>query len=269
MSPPPFADLGSFLDHRERQVAGTPNRSIFTSGHEIHRRVIAAGVRCYAAAPAGVPDDTAGRQSLRHDERVAAGLGTDAGGDLGKALAWLRSPRPPADLAEWRRVFPVIRAGLRARPRRVGGEPRLQDADADLGALPVQTCWPGDAGPLVTWPIVVTRPPGDDRFADYNLGVYRMQVLDDRSAILRWLPMRGGAAHHRAWAAAGQEIGADPAAMLATVMPAPGIGDRTLAGRHRRRPTFGDCPAGPSAARSRFAEIVLETVSATHTVEGR
>lgn len=82
----------------------------------------------------------------------------------------------------------------------------LRDVVSDLSQLPVQTCWPDDAGPLITWPVVVTRPPGSDDPAGYNLGIYRMQVLDRDRAIMRWLPMRGGAAHHRQWAAIGADL---------------------------------------------------------------
>ncbi|WP_346432810.1 UbiD family decarboxylase domain-containing protein [Breoghania sp.] len=70
------------------------------------------------------------------------------------------------------------------------------DLSPDLSLLPIQTCWPGDADPLITWAIVVTRPPGPDDPAKYNLGIYRMQVLDERRAVIRWPSMRGGAGHH-------------------------------------------------------------------------
>src|SRR5690606_22979797 len=96
---------------------------------------------------------------------------------------------------------------------------------------------PNDAGPLMTWPLVVTRPPGPDDPAVYNVGVYRMQVIGRDRAILRWLPMRGGAAHHRLWQARGEKmpvavvVGADPATMISAVMPAPeSVPELALAG---------------------------------------
>jgi 4-hydroxy-3-polyprenylbenzoate decarboxylase len=152
-----------------------------------------------------------------------------------------------------------------------------RDAGPDFSLLPVQTCWPGDAGPLITWPIVVTRLPGDDDFGAYNLGIYRMQVIGRDRAIMRWLPMRGGAAHYRVWRARGLEmpvavvIGADPATLIASVMPAPeGVPELALSGMiSDRRVRMAPCrdimlhvPAS--------AEIVLEgTVSPTETaIEG-
>ena len=170
-------------------------------------------------------------------------------------------------------LFPAAQAALRSRPKIVSEPKAWEDACADLSALPVQTCWPGDAGPLITWPIVVTRPPGPDGPSAYNLGIYRMQVLDKDAAILRWLPMRGGAAHHRLWAAQGLEmpvavvIGADPATILAAVMPAPeGVSELSLAGLlGGRRPELAPCRTIPLHVPA-SAEIVLEgTVSPTET----
>ncbi|MDR3373964.1 MAG: UbiD family decarboxylase, partial [Ancalomicrobiaceae bacterium] len=135
----------------------------------------------------------------------------------------------------------------------------------DLSALPVQTCWPGDAGPLITWGIVITRPPGADDPASYNLGVYRLQVIDKAAVIMRWLPMRGGAQHHRLWLARAEPmpvavvIGADPATMLAAVMPAPeGISELALAGIvGDSRPILTPCRSIPLNVPA-SAEIVLE-----------
>src|SRR3546814_4475118 len=79
----------------------------------------------------------------------------------------------------------------------------LQGSDIDLGRLPVQTCWPGEPAPLITWPLVVTRGPRPegDRADDFNLGIYRMQVLGRDRTVMRWLKHRGGAQHHRRWKA--------------------------------------------------------------------
>ena len=172
-----------------------------------------------------------------------------------------------------RPLYPAARAALRSRPKIVS-EPRSWNAvSPDFSLLPVQTCWPGDAGPLITWPIVITRPPGNDDASAYNLGVYRMQVLDKDAAIVRWLPMRGGAGHHRLWAERGLDmpmavvIGADPATILAAVMPAPeGVSELVLAGLlGGRRPELTPCRTIPIHVPA-SAEIVLEgTVSPTET----
>ncbi len=102
-------------------------------------------------------------------------------------------------------------------------------ADIDLAKLPIQTCWPGEPAPLITWPLVVTKGPSTDREDDYNLGIYRMQVLGPDRTVMRWLAHRGGAQHHRRWKAEGKReplpacavIGADPGTILAAVTPVP------------------------------------------------
>jgi len=99
----------------------------------------------------------------------------------------------------------------------------------DLNALPIQTCWPGEPAPLITWPLVVTKGPSESREDDFNLGIYRMQVIGKDRCIMRWLAHRGGAQHHRRWKAAGKPeplpacavLGADPGLILAAVTPVP------------------------------------------------
>ena len=164
-------------------------------------------------------------------ERVAAGLGIarDRVGDLGAFLAALRAPAPVEGMADALSRWPMLRAALAARPRVVRRAP-VQEVVAerpDLGALPVQTCWPGDAGPLITWPVVLTRPAGTEAedTARYNAGVYRAQVIGPDRVILRWLAHRGGAAHHRSWGAEPMPVavvlGADPALLLSAALPLP------------------------------------------------
>ncbi|WP_094023635.1 UbiD family decarboxylase [Maliponia aquimaris] len=165
-------------------------------------------------------------------ERVAAGLGLtrDQIPDLGEFLASLRSPAPVEGMRDaWSR-WPMLRAALMTRPHTVRRATVQQvDAAPDLLKLPVQTPWPGDAGPLITWPVVVTRPFGSEaaQVVRYNLGVYRAQVLGPDRLILRWLAHRGGAAHARSWAKAREPmpvaiaLGADPAMLLSAALPLP------------------------------------------------
>ena len=164
--------------------------------------------------------------------RVAAGLGLtlDQVPGFGAFLAALRSPAPVEGMRDALSRWPMLRAALSTRPRVVGRAPVQQvDAGPDLRALPVQVPWPGDAGPLVTWPVVVTRPHGSDaaQAARYNLGVYRAQVIGPDRLILRWLAHRGGAAHARSWAQAREPmpvavvLGADPATLLSAALPLP------------------------------------------------
>ena len=153
--------------------------------------------------------------------------------DVGELLAFLRSPEPPRGLKEAWDLLPLARTVMGMRPKTVGSAPVqevvLTGADIDLARLPVQTCWPGEPAPLITWPLVVTKGPSESREDDYNLGIYRMQVIGRDRTIMRWLAHRGGAQHHRRWKAAGKPdslpacavIGADPGTILAAVTPVP------------------------------------------------
>ncbi|MDV4146093.1 UbiD family decarboxylase [Shimia sp. FJ5] len=165
-------------------------------------------------------------------ERVAAGLGVapSAISDLGAFLAELRAPAPIRGLKDAMSRWPTLRTALTTRPNIMKRPPVQQiEAAPDLGALPIQTPWPEDAGPLITWPVVITRPHGSDpaQAADYNLGVYRAQVLGPDRLILRWLAHRGGAAHARTWHMRDEPmpvaiaLGADPATLLSAALPLP------------------------------------------------
>ncbi len=153
--------------------------------------------------------------------------------EVGALLAALRQPSPPKGLKEAWDMLPLARTAMDMRPKVVTRAPVqevvLTGADIDLGRLPVQTCWPGEPAPLITWPLVVTRGPSDEAEDDFNLGVYRMQVVGRDRTLMRWLAHRGGAQHHRRWIAAGRPsalpacavIGADPGTILAAVTPTP------------------------------------------------
>lgn len=181
---PLFPDFGSFLSHLDRNgelqkvEAPISTRLEIT---ELHRRVIAAkGPVLRFSTSLDERDVASGFPVVTNlfgtRERVAAGLGTDVPGlaTLGALLAWMKSPQPPQTLREARLMLPAARSALLARPRIVAAPRIWRELDPDFSLLPVQTCWPGDAGPLITWPVVVTRPPGEDDPAAYNLGVYRM-----------------------------------------------------------------------------------------------
>ncbi len=280
---PLFPGLGAFLAYLEERgelATVTAPVSMRLELTEIQRRVLAEdgpALRLTRAldqhgAPAGLPVVA---NLFGTPGRVASGLGTDVEGlgRLGALLAFLRTPQPPQSLRQARQLLPAARSALQTRPKIVGAPREWRNADPDFSLLPVQTCWPGDAGPLITWPVVVTRPPGADDAGAYNLGIYRMQVIGSDRAILRWLPMRGGAAHHRQWQARGEEmpvavvIGADPATLLAAVMPAPeGVPELALAGMiGGRRMGLAPCATIPLHVPA-SAEIVLEgTVAPAET----
>ncbi|KIC35091.1 UbiD family decarboxylase [Leisingera sp. ANG-M7] len=206
-------------------------------------------------------------------ERVAAGLGVslDRLDELGAFLAALRSPAPPEGLRDALSRWPMLKAALATRPKMVKTAPVQavvrEGAVADLSKLPVQTHWPRDAGPLITWPVVITRPHGSSPqdLSCCNAGVYRAQVLDRSRLIMRWLPHRGGAAHHRSWVSRGAKmpvavvLGADPATLLSAALPLPEtVSELTFAGAlGGARPRMVPCKSVPLMVPA-DAEIVLE-----------
>jgi 4-hydroxy-3-polyprenylbenzoate decarboxylase len=153
--------------------------------------------------------------------------------EVGELLAFLRQPEPPRGIKGALELLPLAQTVLSMRPRTVKTaavqQVVLKGEDIDLGRLPVQTCWPGEPAPLITWPLVVTKGPSDSREDDFNLGIYRMQVLGKDRAIMRWLAHRGGAQHYGRHKKAGKReplpacavIGADPGTILAAVTPVP------------------------------------------------
>ena len=166
-------------------------------------------------------------------KRVAMGMGEDdveALREIGKLLAYLKEPEPPKGLKDAWEKIPVFKQVLNMGPKVVKNaacqDVVIEGAQVDLGKLPIQTCWPGDAGPLITWALVITKGPHKDR---QNLGIYRQQVIAKNKVIMRWLTHRGGALDFREWQQAhpGQPfpvsvaLGADPATILAAVTPIP------------------------------------------------
>ncbi len=153
--------------------------------------------------------------------------------EVGELLAFLRQPEPPRGLADAMEMLPLAKTVMSMRPKTVKTAPVqavvLTGDQIDLAKLPVQTCWPGEPAPLITWPLVVTKGPSDSKEDDFNLGIYRMQVLGPNKTVMRWLAHRGGAQHHRRWKASGKReplpacavLGADPGTILAAVTPVP------------------------------------------------
>jgi len=166
-------------------------------------------------------------------ERVALGMGRDSVGalrELGQLLAYLKAPEPPRGWKDAWEKLPLLKQVLSMRPREVSGAPCQEivweGPAVDLSRLPIQTCWPEDAAPLITWGLVVTRNPNRSR---QNLGIYRQQVIAPNKVIMRWLAHRGGAldfrdhrlAHPRTPFPVAVALGADPATMLGAVTPVP------------------------------------------------
>lgn len=166
-------------------------------------------------------------------ERVAMGMGEDsveALREVGELLAFLKEPEPPKGLKDAWEKLPVFKQVLNMAPKVVSKAACqkivLEGDDVDLTKLPIQTCWPGDAAPLITWALVVTKGPNKER---QNLGIYRQQVIAKNKVIMRWLAHRGGALDYKDWQEKhpGEKfpvavaLGADPATILAAVTPVP------------------------------------------------
>jgi 4-hydroxy-3-polyprenylbenzoate decarboxylase len=207
-------------------------------------------------------------------ERVAWGMGREPHElrALGEQLAWLKQPEPPGGWREAFEMFPLLKTVMAMKPKTVSNAPCqeivLRESDVDLTALPIQTCWPGEPAPLITWPLVVTQgpKPKEDRADNFNLGIYRMQLLGKNQTLMRWLKHRGGAQHHARWKEARREplpvaavIGADPATILAAVTPVPDtMSEYQFAGLLRgEKVELVDCKTVPLKVPAE-AEIVLE-----------
>ncbi len=204
--------------------------------------------------------------------RVALGMGTEsvqALREVGELLASLKEPEAPRGFKDALGKVAMLKSALwDMAPKEIRGalcqSVVWEGTDVDLGRLPIQTCWPGDAGPLITWGLVVTRGPHKAR---QNLGIYRQQVIGRNKLIMRWLPHRGGALDFRDHALAnpGQQfpiavaLGADPATTLGAVTPVPdSLSEYQFAGLLRGARTETTRCIGSALTVPARAEIVLE-----------
>ena len=206
--------------------------------------------------------------------RVALAMGRDSIDELrevGKLLAFLKEPEPPQGVRDAFGKLPLLKQALwDMAPKEVSGAPCqhiIQEGeDVDLAKLPVQTCWPGDVGPLITWGLTVTRGPNKKR---QNIGIYRQQIIARNKVIMRWLAHRGGALDFRdhCESSPGQPfpvavaLGADPATILGAVTPVPDtLSEYQFAGLLRgSRTELAKC-LGSELRVPAYAEIVLEGV---------
>lgn len=190
--------------------------------------------------------------------------------EVGELLAFLRQPEPPRGFRDAMELLPLARTVMAMRPSTVKKAPCqeivLTGKDIDLDRLPIQGCWPGEPAPLITWPLVVTKGPSDDKQDDFNLGIYRMQKLSKDRTLMRWLKHRGGAQHYQRWKGARPDplpaaavLGADPGTILAAVTPVPDtLSEYQFAGLLRgRKAELVACKTVPLKVPAE-AEIVLE-----------
>lgn len=204
-------------------------------------------------------------------KRVAMGMGqesVEALREVGKLLAYLKEPDPPKGLKDAWSKLPVLRQVLNMAPKVLNRAPCQEvvweGADIDLGKIPIQICWPGDAAPLITWGLTVTRGPNKTR---QNLGIYRQQVIAPNKVIMRWLAHRGGALDFRDFCLRNPgkpypiavALGADPATILGAVTPVPdSLSEYQFAGLLRGSKTEVVKCIGNDLQVPASAEIVLE-----------
>ena len=205
------------------------------------------------------------------EQRVAKAMGesqVEALREIGKLLAFLKEPEPPKGFMDAVKTLPIYRKILDMSPK-VVKNPKCQEIeitgkDVDLSILPIQTCWPGDAGPLITWGLVTTRGPTKSR---QNMGIYRQQVIGKNRVIMRWLSHRGGALDYKEWKEQkGDEpfpisvtLGCDPATILAAVTPIPDtLSEYAFAGLLRGSKTEVAKSLSSDLQVPARAEIVLE-----------
>lgn len=204
-------------------------------------------------------------------ERVALGMGQEsvtALRDVGKLLAFLKEPEPPKGFKDALNLLPTYKKVLSMSPKMVKKAPCqeviVSGDEVDLTQLPIQHCWPGDAAPLITWGLTVTRGPHKER---QNLGIYRQQLLGRNKLIMRWLSHRGGALDYQEWCQQhpGERfpisvaLGADPATILGAVTPVPdSLSEYAFAGLLRDSKTQVTQSVSNDLQVPAHAEIILE-----------
>ena len=271
----PYASLRDFIDALEKtgQLIRVKEKvSPVLEMTEIGTRLIAA------KGPAVLFENVAGSDIpvlinlFGTVERIAFALGKkpeDLRG-IGEQLAFLKQPEPPGGIKEAISMLPLLKTVMAMKPKTVSSAPCqevvLTGDDIDLSKLPIQTCWPGEPAPLITWPLVVTKGPSDSKEDSFNLGIYRMQVLGKDKTLMRWLKHRGGALHHARWGKEKREplpaaavLGCDPATILAAVTPVPDtLSEYQFSGLLRgQKVELVDCKTVPLKVPAQ-AEIVLE-----------
>ncbi|UUX48246.1 UbiD family decarboxylase [Nisaea acidiphila] len=276
----PFSSLRDFmaqLESKGRLRRVTEPVSPVLEMTEIQTRLLAEG------GPAVLFENVVGPDGRKYGmpalanlfgtvERVAWGMDREPEQlrEVGETLAFLRQPEPPGGWREALDMLPLLKTVMAMKPRTVGygscQDVVLQGDEIDLSQLPIQSCWPGEPAPLITWPLVVTKGPGRRKEDDFNLGIYRMQVLGKDRTLMRWLKHRGGAQHYQRWKNEKPEplpaavvIGADPGTILAAVTPVPDtLSEYQFAGLLRgKKVDLVDCKTVPLKVPAE-AEIVIE-----------
>jgi 4-hydroxy-3-polyprenylbenzoate decarboxylase len=269
-----YKDLRDFIDQLEQggdlkriSKPVSPNLEIT----EISDRVLRAGGPALLFEHPGESKIPLLSNLFGTEQRVAQALGEDNAAalrEVGKLLAFLKEPSPPQGFKDAMKTLPIYKKILDMSPKSVKNpkcqEVQLHGDEVDLSILPIQTCWPGDIAPLITWGLVTTRGPTKQR---QNLGIYRQQLIGRNRLIMRWLPHRGGALDYKEWREQkGDEpfpvavvLGCDPATILAAVTPIPdSLAEYAFAGLLRGSKTEVACSLLSDLQIPARAEIILE-----------
>ncbi|BBG29528.1 4-hydroxy-3-polyprenylbenzoate decarboxylase [Zymobacter palmae] len=269
-----YRDLRDFIAHLEREgelKRVTAEVDPYLEITEICDRVLRAGGPALLFENVKGSDMPVLANLFGTPRRVAMGMGQNdvsALREIGELLAWLRSPEPPTGIKDAWSKLPLLKKVMSMGPKKVRRAPCqevvLEGDDVDLDRLPIQHCWPEDAAPLVTWPLVITKGPHRKR---QNLGIYRQQKLGKNKLIMRWLSHRGGAIDFQEWQKAhpgepfpvAVALGADPATILGAVTPVPdSLSEYAFAGLLRdARTELASCGHADLQVPA-SAEIVLE-----------
>ncbi len=204
-------------------------------------------------------------------ERVALGMGEEniaSLREIGKLLAALKEPEPPQGFKDAFNKLPLLKQAFNMAPKYISNSPCqehvIEEEDVDLYQLPIQTCWPDDIAPLITWGLVTTQGPQKKR---HNIGIYRQQVINKNQVIMRWLSHRGGALDFAEWQKEYPDepfpvavtLGADPASILAAVTPVPdSLSEYAFAGLLRKERTQLTQCISHGLSVPAHAEIILE-----------
>ena len=272
-----FKDLRDFLNYLEsigQLVRIKQEISSVLEVTELHRKVLHSGGPALLLENVRTENGKSSYPMLVNlfgsKQRAALGLGLKSVEELkslGEKIAFLRQPTPPEGIKEAFGMIPLLKDLIQMKPKTIKKaacqEVVLRDDEVDLDVLPIQTCWPNEPAPLITWPLVVTK---DFNTEKYNVGIYRMQKLSKDKCIMRWLDHRGGADHFRSWKRAGKDkmpvaavIGTDPGTIMAAVTPVPEqLSEYEFAGLIRKsKLELVECVTQPLLVPAN-AEIVIE-----------
>ncbi|HVD20527.1 MAG TPA: UbiD family decarboxylase, partial [Nitrososphaera sp.] len=237
----PFESLGEYVEALEQtdqlrrvKTKVSPNLEIA----EVMRRLMYAGDQ-----PAVLFEDVEGSSmqvlgnAFGSMKRLEIALDTDDFSEIGRRITELTKMKMPSGVLNKLKMLPKLSEISEYGPRYVDHGPVTEVVETDtnkvsLNSLPVLKSFPGDAGRFITFGMTVTKHPETDI---RNLGVYRIQIIDDKHAIMHWQTHKRGAQHYNMIKEQKKKkievaivIGADPATVFSAVAPVPEGMDKYL-----------------------------------------